>query len=219
MLRWKAWRHINWRFRFVLIAAVLVVALVLAANVIITIYARDLTYNDVSAIPYNKVGMVPGTSKHIHGGKPNQYFDNRINAAAELFKSKKISYIVISGDNSRKSYNEPRDMKNALVAQGIPDSVIYLDYAGFRTYDSVIRMNEIFGQNKFTIISQKFQNERAIYIAGRFNLNVIGYNATDVNVYYGFKTKMREKLARVKVFMDLTTHKKPRFLGEKIEIR
>jgi SanA protein len=203
----------------ILLLILVVIGIILLANIIITRSAKDETYTDVATIPYNKVGMIPGTSRHVHGGSPNQYFDNRIKAAADLYKSKKISYIVISGDNSMVSYNEPRDMKNALMAQGIPDSIIYLDYAGFRTYDSVIRMNEIFGQKQFTVISQQFQNERAIFIARRFSLEVIGYNADDVTLYYGFKTKLREKFARVKVFIDLATHKKPKFLGDKIEIK
>lgn len=149
---------------------------------------------------------------------PNQYFDNRISAAIQLFNAGKIKFLVISGDNSRVGYNEPLDMKNALVEAEIPDSIIYLDYAGFRTYDSMIRMKEIFGQISFTVISQKFHNRRAIFIGNKFNLNVVGFNARDVYAYNGFRTKVREKLARVKVFIDLLLNNKPRFLGEKIHI-
>ena len=108
--------------------------------------------------------------------------------------SHKIEFIVISGDNSKKDYNEPLDMKNELIKAGIPPEKIYLDYAGFRTYDSVIRLDKIFGQKKFTVISQDFHNRRAIYIARHLNLQAIGFNAKDVDVYNGFKTKLREKL-------------------------
>jgi len=208
------------RFSIVVLYLLLVViGMIIVANIVITRSARNETFNDVKSIPYNKVGMLPGTSKYIHHKQPNQYFDNRIKAAVDLFNAKKISFIVISGDNNSKNYNEPRDIKNVLIEQGVPDSVIYLDYAGFRTYDSVIRMDKIFGQQQYTIISQKFQNERAIYIAKKFHQSIIGYNAADVNRYYGFKTNLREALARVKVFLDLVTHKKPKFLGEKIEIK
>jgi SanA protein len=102
---------------------------------------------------------------------------------------------------------------------GIPDSVIYLDYAGFRTFDSMIRAKEIFGQNKFIVVSQKFHNERAIFIARKYNMEVYGYNAEDVNAASGFKTKVRELFARVKVFIDVYSGKKPKFLGEKITIK
>lgn len=110
-------------------------------------------------------------------------------------------------------------MKTGVIKEGIPENRIYLDFAGFRIYDSVFRIKEIFGQDKFTIISQKFHNQRAVYIANALNLNAIGFNASAVNTYKGFKTKIREKFARVKVFIDLVFDKKPMFLGEKIEIK
>ena len=110
-------------------------------------------------------------------------------------------------------------MKEELLKNGIPENRIFLDYAGFRTYDSVIRMSKIFGQNSFTVISQEFHNRRAIYIARHFGLNVTGFNAKDVDIYNGFKTKLREKFARVKVFIDILTNKQPKFLGEQIEIK
>ncbi len=106
-----------------------------------------------------------------------------------------------------------------MVKLGIPDSLIILDYAGFRTYDSVIRLKQIFGQDNFTIISQEFHNKRAIFIANRLGLNAIGFNAKDVDAYMGFKTKLRERFARVNMFIDFILHKEPIFLGQKIEIK
>jgi SanA protein len=101
----------------------------------------------------------------------------------------------------------------------VPDSVIYLDYAGFRTFDSVIRCREIFGQNSITIISQRFHLERAIYISHYFGIGAIGYEAQDVKWSTGFRTKIRENFARVKVFLDIHTGEKPKFLGKKITIK
>lgn len=135
-----------------------------------------------------------------------------------MYKAGKIEVIVISGDNSRNDYNEPEDMKNELMRHGVPENKIYLDYAGFRTLDSIVRMEKIFGQKSFTVISQKFHNERAIYIAHAQGLHAIGYNAEDVNIYRGFKTQVREKFARVKLFLDLWTGKEPKFLGEPVII-
>lgn len=129
-----------------------------------------------------------------------------------------MEYLVISGDNGRKGYNEPQDMKEALVGRGVPAGAIYLDYAGFRTYDSVVRMEKIFGQESFTVISQEFHNRRAVYIAQALGLDAVGYNAADVAAYAGMKTRLREKLARVRMFMDLWTGKTPKFLGEPVEI-
>jgi SanA protein len=151
-------------------------------------------------------------------GSINQYFGNRIIATVELFKAGKIKYILVSGDNGSKGYNEPLDMKNELIQNGIPDAVIYLDYAGFRTFDSVIRANKIFGQTKIISISQKFHNERTVFIARKYNIEAFGYNAKDVDAYMGFKTNVREVFARVKVFVDIMSNKEPKFLGDKIKI-
>nr|WP_317631563.1 ElyC/SanA/YdcF family protein [uncultured Flavobacterium sp.] len=173
---------------------------------------------DLQSIPKNKVGLLLGTAKYLKSGQENYYFTYRIEAAYELYQAGKIEKIVISGDNSRKDYNEPQDMMDALVALGVAPTAIHLDYAGFRTLDSVHRVNSIFGQEQFTIISQKFHNQRAIYIANSMNLNAIGYNAKDVNKHAGLKTNIREKFARVKVFVDLLFGVTPKFLGDPIVI-
>lgn len=182
-------------------------------------FSEGFLYQDLNKVPYNKVGLILGTARFLSNGVSNPYFENRIIAATQLYYAGKIKYMVISGDNSHMSYNEPRDMKKELLKRAIPDSCIFLDYAGFRTYDSVIRCKEIFGQKRFTIISQQFHNERAIYIARHHDMEAIGYDAVDVNSLKGLKTNSRELLARVKVFIDIfVTHKQPRFLGEKILI-
>jgi SanA protein len=196
-----------------------VVIVILIADTVIRTSSNGSVFSDINKINHNKTGLLLGTSKYLRSGQTNQYFANRITAAVNLYNAEKIDFIVISGDNSKKSYNEPMDMKEELLKNGIPEDRIFLDYAGFRTYDSVIRMSKIFGQNSFTVISQEFHNRRAIYIAQHFGLNAIGFNAKDVDAYNGFKTKVREKLARVKVFIDILTNKQPKFLGEQIEIR
>jgi SanA protein len=205
--------------RILLLSMILLVGITWLADRVIESKTNEFVYSSSKGIPQNKVGLLLGTSKYLKSGKPNQYFTYRILATIELYKARKIDYIVISGDNSQSDYNEPQDMKNELVAQGIPENKIYLDYAGFRTYDSVIRMDKIFGQKKFTIISQEFHNRRAVYIGNQIGLQAIGYNARDVDAYNGFKTKLREKLARVKVFVDFLIHKEPKFLGQPIVIK
>jgi SanA protein len=188
------------------------------ADIIIKSASKQYLYNDLTDIPYKKVGLVLGASKFLKNKQINLYYQYRIDAAIALYKAGKISYIVVSGDNSRKTYDEPTQMKTDLIAGGVPEKAIFLDYAGFRTWDSVMRIKEIFSQDNFTIISQRFHNERAIYLAQEYGLNAVAFNAKDVSKRYGFKTNFREKLARAKVFVDLLINKKPRFLGEKIEI-
>jgi len=203
----------------ILILIILSLVSILWANSTINKQTESRMYSDTDSIPENNVGLLLGTSKFLRNGNSNQYFENRISATIQLYKAGKIKNVVISGDNSKKDYNEPEDMKNELIKRGIPEDRIYLDFAGFRTYDSVFRMKEIFGQDRFTIISQEFHNQRAVYIATALKLNAIGFNAKDVNAYNGFKIKIREKFARVKMFIDLIFEKKPKFLGDKIEIK
>jgi SanA protein len=148
----------------------------------------------------------------------NPYYANRINAAAILMKAGKIRYLIISGDNSRKEYNEPEEMRKDLMRSGIDSSFIFLDYAGFRTFDSMIRLKEIFSQTSVTVISQSFHNQRAIYIASKEGINAIGFNAKDLSKSLGFKVQLREKFARVKMFLDFWTGKQPIYLGKKITI-
>jgi SanA protein len=203
----------------IIILTLLSLISILWANSTINKHTKNKIYSETNSIPENKVGLLLGTSKFLRNGNSNQYFENRISATIQLYKAGKIKNIVISGDNSKKDYNEPEDMKKELIRRGIPEKQIYLDFAGFRTFDSVFRMKEIFGQDRFTIISQEFHNQRAVYIANALKLNAIGFNAKDVNAYNGFKTRIREKFARVKVFLDFVFGKKPKFLGDKIEIK
>ena len=181
--------------------------------------AEDKMYDDVSAIPYNRVGVLLGTSPKGRSGKPNVFYIRRVEACVALYKAGKIDRILVSGDNSRTTYDEPTCIKEDLVMAGIPDSVIYLDYAGFRTYDSMVRAKEVFGLTSFTIISQPFHNERALYIATRKGLDVIAFNARDVQLRrWQIRMTVREWLARTKAVLDVYTHKQPHFLGELITI-
>lgn len=181
--------------------------------------ASERLYNSSKEIPHNKVGLLLGTAKHLQNGTVNLYYKYRISAAVELYKTGKIEHLLVSGDNSKKDYDEPSTMKEDLIAQGIPAEKIHLDYAGFRTLDSVIRSNKIFGQSSITIISQQFHNERALYIAKRKGITAIGFNAQDVSARYGIKVQIRELFARVKMMLDLSFKKGPKFLGESVEIK
>ncbi len=199
--------------------AVLNFLVVIVSYLLIEGYSHKFVYNSINDLPKNKVGVVLGTSRYLPDGRKNLFFHNRMNAAAELYKAGKVNFIIVSGDNSVAYYNEPKEMKKEIIKRGVPESKIYQDYAGFRTLDAVIRAKEIFGQDKFTVISQEFHNERAIYLARHKGIEAIGFNAKKVPAYAGFKTHVREYFARVKVFLDLLTMKQPKFLGEKIEIR
>jgi len=175
-------------------------------------------FDRIEQIPHKRVGVVLGTSEKVRSGRPNLFFDHRMKAAVELYRSGKVDRLLLSGDNRTIHYNEPWAMRKALIAAGVDSTHITLDYAGFRTLDSMVRAREVFGQQSFTVISQRFHNERALYIARHKGIDAIGYNARDVDAYSGFRTKLREKLARVKVFLDLLMGVEPHFLGEPVPI-
>lgn len=201
-------------FYFVIAA----IFLVFLSNYRVYRVSEEYIYDDLNELPIINTALLLGTSKTVKNGRVNQYFDNRVTACLELYLSKKIKYILISGDNSRKEYNEPEDMKQALIQRGVPANRIYLDYAGFDTYDSVLRANKIFGQTQFIVVSQKFHNQRAVYIARRNGLKAFGYNAKDVVKMSGLKTKLREYFACVKAYLEVLFGVDPYFLGEKIAI-
>ena len=160
-----------------------------------------------------------GTAQKLKDGQPNPYYTFRIRAVVQLYKAGKIDYVLVSGDNATIYYNEPMTFKKDLVKAGVPENKIFLDYAGFRTLDSMVRAKEIFGLESVTVISQKFHNERAIYLAERKGLSAIGFNAKDVSGSDGLNVRIREYFARVKVFIDLLFNTQPKFYGNRIEIK
>ncbi|GEM49857.1 hypothetical protein DC3_54920 [Deinococcus cellulosilyticus NBRC 106333 = KACC 11606] len=162
--------------------------------------------------------MLLGTSKFV-GERINLFYQYRLDAAVELYQSQKIDYVLVTGDNSTVQYDEPTTMRNDLVQRGIPEDHIVLDYAGFRTLDSVVRANRVFGQEAFTVISQKFHNERAVYLARAHGLDAIGFNAQDVGGYGGMRVLLREQFARLAAILDVKVlNTQPKFLGEPIQI-
>ena len=179
---------------------------------------EDFIFADVSALPAYNTGLLLGTAPFQKSGKSNPFFENRIAAAAELYGKGKIRNIIASGDNRSPYYNEPEEMRRRLVKMGVPNDRIYLDCAGLRTLDSVVRCGEIFGQTGFTIISQRFHNQRAVFLARGRGFDAVGYSAKDVDYRESFKTRFREYLARLGAVADLIICKEPRLHGEKVKI-
>jgi SanA protein len=211
-----------WPHRRILLVTVFFFAVsacaVLFSDLLVLHTSANRTYSDVAKLPHRQVGVLLGCIKGVPGGGENPFFTARVRAAAELFHAGKVDYIVVSGDNHAVSYNETIDMRDALIKAGVPYERIYPDYAGFRTLDSMVRAKEIFGQHEVTVISQKFHNQRAIFIAQHHQLDAIGFNAQDVSLQYSFDTLLREQGARVKTVLDLAFRKKPRFLGPQVRV-
>lgn len=173
----------------------------------------------IEDVPEADAALVLGCAPKLVGGRTNLFFTRRITAASELFHAGRVRVLIVSGDNHREGYDEPTAMKEALVAAGVPEERIYCDYAGFRTLDSVVRVREIFSMERFIIVSQRFHNERAVYLARNKGMDVAALNAADVPVRSAAKTWLRERLARVKAVLDITIlGTEPKFLGPRVEV-
>ncbi len=197
----------------------IIISVIVIVNFIVNSSTSRQHFDDVNAVPKNKVGLLLGTAKYHDKSRQiiNTYYQNRIDAAVALYMSGKVDIIIVSGDNSTQYYNEPLLMKNDLIAKGVPASHIIMDNAGFRTLDSILRCRDIFGQKSFTIISQEFHNQRALYIANHKGLSCVAFNAPMGETV--FREMFREKLARVKMMLDLINNKQASFYGEKIEVK
>ena len=131
----------------------------------------------------------------------------------------KVKHLLLSGDNRRKDYDEPTDMKLALLAQGIPESAMTLDYAGFRTLDSVVRARKVFGQTRVTLITDDFHAPRAVFLARHTGLDAVAFSAGPVSLKSSARSRVRELGARVKAVLDIyVLHTRPRFLGAPIVV-
>lgn len=194
------------------------VLLLLAANIWVVNSTSDKVYSNADAIPSNDVAVVLGTANRLAGGGANPFFEYRIKMAAELYQSGKVKYFIVSGDNRTKYYNEPIEMKKALVKSGVPDSVITLDYAGLRTLDTIVRCKEIFGQDTITIITQPFHCNRALFISKYYNMNAVAVMTDDPEYKMRAISRVyvREYFARAKAVLDLYVFKtEPRHMGDK----
>ena len=174
-------------------------------------------YHDENKLPYRAVGVVLGTSKYVRGGGLNGFYRNRIDGAIDLYWQGKVDYLLLSGDNALLSYNEPITMQKDLIKAGIPRKAIVLDYAGFRTFDSIVRANKVFDANDFTIITQEFHCERAIFIAIAQGIQAQCFAVPSPKSMK--LVRIREIFARVSAFIDLyILSKEPKYLGPVIPI-
>ena len=176
--------------------------------------AQGRHYDTLGDVPTHTVALLLGTSSRTTSGGANPFFYARIRAVAELYHAGKVRYILASGDNRYRSYNEPQRMQEALIAFGIPAEDIYLDHAGYRTFDSVVRAERIFGLQRYIIVSQKHHNVRALYIAQAHGHDAYAYNASMNRHITTLRFTMREMAARVLTWLDIhLLQREPQILG------
>jgi SanA protein len=177
-------------------------------------------YSTVAAVPEADVALVLGTSPKLANGQPNAFFVNRMHAAASLYHACKVRKLILSGDNGSAYYNEPEAMRRALIALGVRDADIVLDYAGFRTFDSVVRCREVFGQRRVVVVSQAFHAQRALAIADAKGLQAVGFSA-EMPHHSASTTRVlvREAFARCRTLLDCyVLNTAPRYLGQPVNV-
>lgn len=189
---------------------------VLASNLWVVLSTRSKVLDDQQQLQKGRVALVLGTSHRMISGVPNPFFANRIATAAELYKNGKVSHFILSGDNRTRYYNEPLEMKKALMKQGVPPSAITLDHAGLRTLDSIVRCKEIFGQSTIIIITQPFHSYRALFISNYYHMDAVALVAQEPTQEIAAQVYLREYVARAKAILDLyILGTEPSHLGEK----
>ena len=190
-------------YKRVLALAAGVLVFVVCTNLYMGLKAGAYLNDTPEGLPKMRVGLVLGTSERRTGGGENPYFTYRMKAAADLYRSGKVEILILSGDNRSVYYNEPRMMQRALLKLGVPEYALWMDYAGVRTLNSVWRVRKVFGQEGMIVVSQRFHNERAVFLARQLGLDAYGLNARDVEGTEGFRTHFREVFAKMLALWDL----------------
>lgn len=194
---------IKFFIRATLFILILAIIFTIFANILIISQTSNKVYYSIHEVPNKEVALVLGTSKRTTSGESNSFFQHRMEAAATLYKYKKVKKLLLSGDNRTRYYNEPADMKKALVALGVPSEAIMIDSAGYRTYESISRCANYFKEKDVMIITQEFHAFRALYISSFYQMNAVAYCAEEVPVYSSAKVNIREFFARPKALIDV----------------
>jgi SanA protein len=205
--------------RALLAGAGLVLLSVILSNRWVINSSDAYIYDTWSLLPETDVGIVLGTSTYTRGGKPNPHFAGRIHAAVEIYQIGKIKKIIVSGANPDSTYNEPRKMWQELTRQGVPAADITMDFAGFRTLDSVMRAQQVFGLQRAIIITQRYHAYRAVFIGKKLGMDVVAYAAPGEEPGFDLRLTVREWLARFRVVLDIfLLQTEPKFLGEPVNV-
>ncbi|MDR2039174.1 MAG: YdcF family protein [Bacteroidales bacterium] len=200
----------------ILILSIIVAASFLGINYFVKYSSNKKCYKYLNNVPPCEVGIVLGAG--IRGNSPSKYLEDRLNAAINLYKSNKVQKLLLTGDNGRKDYDELTVMKRYCYRNGVDTARIYLDYAGFDTYSSLYRAKRIFKVDKAIIISQNYHIDRAVFTGNRLGIDSYGF-AADNGTYNNYrKNVIREYVAVVKSVFDIIIKRKPKYLGETVDI-
>ncbi len=204
------------RFSFYIkICSGLLIFVVFVVNIDIYLETKSYIFNNVEDVPNAEAALIPGAAI-LKNGAPAPIFLDRVDMAIKLYQAKKVSKILVSGDNSTVTHNEVNPVRVYLLSKGIPDQDIFLDHAGFDTYSTMYRARDIFGVSSVLITSQSFHLPRAVFIARRLGMRAYGVNADSGHIL--LQNNIREGFAEVKAVFNLLLNRIPKYLGDKIPI-
>jgi SanA protein len=205
----------------ILISGLVLCGIILLSAAYINSYVKAFgeknIFEDTRKLPQAQTALILG-ARVLNGGKLSDMLKDRSERALSLYKAGKVKKILMSGDHGQKDYDEVNAVKDFLLSKGVKPQDLFLDHAGFDTYDSIYRAKEIFGVQSLIIVTQRFHLPRAVYIARSLGISANGFTA-DQQTYVTIKyNELREIPARIKSFLDVLFHANPKFLGDKIPI-
>lgn len=208
--------------RWLIVAVVLLflgAAFTAAVNVWLVNRTASRIFTDAEKLPKRDVAVILGTSPLIGSRSLNPFFEARMDAAAALWNAGKVRAFIVSGDNSRRDYDEPTAMRDSLVKRGVPADAITLDYAGFRTLDTMARARTVFGQQSVIVVTDDFHLSRSVFLAEAHGIEAVGFSGRPVPAEWSRKARLREVFSRVKAWLDVyVLRTKPKFYGPPVHV-
>ena len=202
---------------FICFSAIMGIVIFLAIQLFIVQSAKKYIIHDSSAAPVSDAVIVLGAMIY-RSGAPSPILRDRLDYGYELYIQGKAKKILVSGDHGQSNYDEVNVMKNYLLGLGVPSEDIFMDHAGFNTYDSMYRAKSIFCVGSLLISTQEFHMSRAVYIARQLGIDAYGYPCEDKPIYSMGYLNRREALARLKAFWDTLIKRAPQYLGDTMPI-
>ncbi|MDR1747959.1 MAG: YdcF family protein [Spirochaetaceae bacterium] len=207
-------------WRILLLVFIVCFAASLCANIIVIASTAKYIYTDIEKLPKKQAVLVPGAL--VRGEILSRVLEDRVKTAVSVMKAGSAEKILLSGDHGRRNYDEVNGMKKYLLLREpwIPPEHIFLDHAGFNTYDSMFRAKKVFEVSSLIITTQQFHISRAVFIARSLGIDAVGYAVSQRTYSKALQSQwsIREYLARVKAVIDIMTRRNPRYLGPAIPV-
>lgn len=203
--------------KYLILGSASVVAAVLLINLYILQKSEGYIYEIADNVPKSQAALILGAKVNANGKMSDVLMDRSLKAL-ELYKNGKVDKLLVSGDHGREEYDEVGAVKDFLLKEGVAKEDIFLDHAGFDTYDSIYRAREVFQVDSLIIVTQEFHLPRAVYTARALDIEAYGYVADRQEYVKASLFALRESLARVKAFGNVVLGSDPKFLGEPIPI-